>query len=411
MKYRTSSIESAGTINRGFPRLRKLYRIVIFALVLPGFFIPACRSAQPESDPKAIRRDSARNHSGAALAQASDLYALVVGVSKYRSPRIKQLNRADKDARDFGEFLKTQNKLFRRSHITVLCNEDANRAGVIKYLSYELRRAGKGDTVILFFSGHGADDSYLPGEFFFLTHDSDPENLDGTAVKMNGLSFLKRIDAERVVLIADACHAGGFSLYGTKAPRPSWNALKRQFAQSSGKVMITSSRPEEVSVEKPGMANSVFTHYLLEGLKGKADKDQDGLVTAQEAYDYTYRLTKDETEGRQHPQFESGRMVGAFPIAIAGGVSASLPPPVRSLPPVRPSPPQATLALKTYPGNVRVQLGSHFVGESDHHGLLEARHVTTGVEHQLTLYREGFKTRTLALNIPHSYGGQVCRLE
>jgi hypothetical protein len=67
----------------------------------------------------------------------------------------------------------------------------------------------------------------------------------------------------------------------------------------------------------PQLKNSVFTHYLLEGLRGKADKDHDGVVTLNEAYEYAYSRTKDQTEGRQHPQIE-GKMVGAFPLSFVG---------------------------------------------------------------------------------------------
>jgi len=399
MRAGTSSTRSAGTIGLVRPFARAVSLVLVSAVLLTGFFLSSCQSEQPRTDTKAVRRASGDGVSGGAPVGAGDLYALVVGVSKYRNPKIQELKRADKDARDFGEFLKTQNKLFRRSHIRVLCNDDATRARVVKHLSYGMRRAGKNDTVILFFSGHGAKDSYYPEEVFFLTHDTDPDNLNGTAVKMNGLRFLKRIDADRVVLIADACHAGGFSQFGTKGG-PLWKELMREVSASSGKVMITSSRPDEVSIEKPGMENSVFTHYLLEGLKGMADKDRDGLVTAQEAYDYTYRLTKDETAGRQHPQFESGRMVGLFPISIVGDMHASLAPAARPSSAGKPSRSGAILVLKTHPGKVRVRIGSRDAGESGPDGLLVAPGVATGVEHELKLEKQGFGTKTVAVTIP-----------
>jgi len=245
-----------------------------------------------------------------------DLYALIVGVSKYKHPKIKQLKVSDKDAKDFADFLKSQNRLFRNVHVTLLRNEEATKKEVETHLYYKLRQAGKDDTVVLFFSGHGADDPYTPGEFFFLTYDAEPEYLAATAVHMSRQWFLSKLDSKRVILIADACHAGGFSVQGAKSNPPSFQNVMQQFKESEGRIFLTSSRPDELSMEKPGMPNSVFTHYLLQGLKGEADADKDGVVTIKELYDYVYKKTKDETKGYQRPQME-GRLVGQFPLSLA----------------------------------------------------------------------------------------------
>jgi len=240
---------------------------------------------------------------------------LVVGVAKYKHPKIRRLSLSDKDARDFAEFLKRQTKLFRSVHVTLLRNENATRSEIEKQLYYNLRRAGKDDTIILFFSGHGADDPNLPGEFFFLTHDAEPEFLAATALHMNRQWFLQKLDSKRVVVIADACHAGGFASKETKSGQPSIENFMRQFKESEGKVLVTSSRPDELSMEKPRLPNSVFTHYLLLGLRGEADADKDRVITLKELYDYVYENTKNETNGVQHPQWE-GRLVGILPMAL-----------------------------------------------------------------------------------------------
>lgn len=252
---------------------------------------------------------SATTHEG-------DLYAVVVGVSKYENPKIPPLRFCHKDARDVGRFLEDQTKLFTKIHVTQLINEKATQKEVKKHLYYELRRAGKDDTVIIFLSGHGADDPRAPGEFFFLTYDSDPDNLVGTAVEMNRQSFIDKLDSERVVLIADACHAGGFSNRGTKSVTPPLDRFIRQFRESQGKLFITSSRADESSLEKEELSNGVFTHFLIEGLRGKADQDRDGIVTLKELYDYVYEHTKNATDGVQRPQME-GRIVGAFPLSLS----------------------------------------------------------------------------------------------
>lgn len=249
--------------------------------------------------------------------QGGDLYAIVIGVSKYRDPKIPRLDLADKDAKSFGDFLKAQDKMFKEVRVTLLLNEKATKPEVEKHLYYTLPKAGKDDTIILFFSGHGAYDPLRPKDFLFLTHDVEPEYLGTTAVKMSGLEFLKGIEAERVLIIADACYSGGFSEMKPKARAASLKMFLREFRSSSGRAIITSGKEGQLSWEVPNLGQSVFTHSLIEGLKGKADKDHDGVVTLSEAYEYAYGLTKDQTKGHQHPQFE-GKVVGAFPLSFVG---------------------------------------------------------------------------------------------
>jgi ankyrin repeat protein len=252
-----------------------------------------------------------------ALLGSGNLYALVVGVSHYRDGKIPRLDLADKDAQAFGDFLKSQNKVFRETRVTYLLNEKATKPAIEKYLYYTLPKAGKDDTIILFLSGHGAFDPMRPKEFLFLPFDSESEYMGTTSVKMTGLEFLRGISAERVLIIADACYAGGFSQMKPKAFTPSVELFLKEARNSSGKAIITSAKEGQLSWEVPNRKNSVFTSHLLEGLKGKADRDHDGVVTLNEAYEYAYNRTKDETGGRQHPQFE-GQVVGAFPLAFVG---------------------------------------------------------------------------------------------
>jgi len=282
---------------------------VVFGLMLSCFI----------AFPSVSLSSTAMDKSGTANAElrTGDLYALVVGVSRYRDAKVPKLELSDKDAKAFGEFLETQKGVFKETRVTYLLNEKATKSEVEKYLYYTLPKAGKSDTVILFFSGHGAYDPLRPQEFLFLAYDAEPAYLGTTAVKMSGLEFLKGIEAERVLIIADACYAGGFSRMKPKSPAPSFDSFLQEVRNSSGRAIITSGNEKQLSWEVPNLNNSVFTHNLLLGLKGEADRDHDGIVTLSEAYQYAYEKTKNETAGHQHPQLE-GKIIGAFPLSYVG---------------------------------------------------------------------------------------------
>jgi len=66
-------------------------------------------------------------------------------------------------------------------------------------------------------------------------------------------------------------------------------------------VIITASGANEISVEDDDLKHGVFTYYLLEGLKGKADFDRDGIITVDEAYTYVSSNVPVATGQAQHP--------------------------------------------------------------------------------------------------------------
>ena len=74
-----------------------------------------------------------------------------------------------------------------------------------------------------------------------------------------------------------------------------------RLAGGKGKVIISASSANEVSVEKDELGHGVFTYYLVQGLKGPADTDGDGIVTVDEAYRYVSKMVPAATGQEQHP--------------------------------------------------------------------------------------------------------------
>jgi ankyrin repeat protein len=303
--------------------LRYAFRpaLLLFCLlaILPG--------GPPELRAKDVRPGSPQT---SAPRPPGDLYALAVGISQYREPRIRKLDFAANDATAFGDMLKKEEHLFGKKHVKILINEKATQRAINKFLTHDLRRAGKNDTIILFFSGHGQYDPRRISDFYFAPYDVEPGYLAATGVKMSGLDFLRSLETERVLVIADACHSGGFSEWtgSAKGLPPNIEVFMRDFKHTTGRVILTSAGPNEKSYEmkeidgQPRLRNGVFTHFLLQGLRGKADANRDGSVTVNEAYQYAYDMTREATNGLQHPQFE-GRHSGAFPLAFTGSVIPS----------------------------------------------------------------------------------------
>ncbi len=81
-----------------------------------------------------------------------------------------------------------------------------------------------------------------------------------------------------------------------------------------GQVVIASSRPDEVSWVSPGMNNGLFTHYLLEALRGGARMLGDGYVRVFDVF--RHLADHVPTRASQHPIFKAAAMEEDFPIAI-----------------------------------------------------------------------------------------------
>jgi len=174
-------------------------------------------------------------------------------------------------------------------------------------------------------AGHGAteqDASSLDGdglEKYILPHNADPKDLYASALPMSEVArIFQRISSERLVFIGDTCYSGasgGRTIFagGTRANVS--GAFLERLLQGKGRVIITASDANEVSAEKDELKHGVFTYYLLEGLRGKADLDQDGVITVDEVYRYVSMKVPQATGQNQHP-VKKGETTGQIILGV-----------------------------------------------------------------------------------------------
>jgi len=130
--------------------------------------------------------------------------------------------------------------------------------------------------------------------------------------------ILNRIRSERLVFIADSCYSGasgGRTISVTSTRANIADGYLDRVAGGRIRVIITASSANEVSVEKDELQHGVFTYYLLEGLRGKADTDRDSMVTVDEAYRYVSDQVPQATGQEQHP-VRKGSVEGNLVLSI-----------------------------------------------------------------------------------------------
>ena len=243
------------------------------------------------------------------IADLGKIWAVVVGISQYKA--VQPLRYADKDAVAFYDYL-TQHIGVPKEQTTLLLNEQATLMSLKRTLGTELKRkAGEKDTVIVYYAGHGApeadasagDDDGL--EKYIVPYDADPRDLYTTALPMREIeTIFQRLTPERIIFISDSCYSGATAgrTFATASRRAivSENFLTR-LSKGKGRVVLTASKASEVSEEREDLGHGVFTYYLLEGLRGKADADKDGIVTVDEVYAYVSKKVPEATGQNQHP--------------------------------------------------------------------------------------------------------------
>jgi len=140
----------------------------------------------------------------------------------------------------------------------------------------------KSDVGLLFFSGHGLvdDDNHL----YLATKGTSKNFYQATAVPASFIQTLSRRSySKRQIIILDCCYSGAFA-EGWE-PKSVGLDLQRELG-AEGRVVLTSSSKTQLSFQQEDGDLSLYTQYLVEGLKTGAAANGDGRIYAQELHQY-----------------------------------------------------------------------------------------------------------------------------
>jgi WD40 repeat protein/tetratricopeptide (TPR) repeat protein len=227
---------------------------------------------------------------------APKTYAVVIGVANYPNlTKSKQLNYSDDDALLMVDYLKTWDNV----ELYLYTNEIATDPSVIgRRISDILRnKVTAADKVILYFSGHG-DISQEDKNGYLLLHNVDNPTVveyswsDALPIDKIKTSILNsEIRKDNVYLIFDACKSGytGSNQTGTNP------------AGHEKIVMLLSSQVDQDSQEDDQLEHSLFSYYLINGLKGLADLNSDFSISKAELEQYVIENVQTKSNESQMP--------------------------------------------------------------------------------------------------------------
>jgi hypothetical protein len=156
-------------------------------------------------------------------------------------------------------------------------------------------RQGQRTTLIVYYSGHAKEGALRLG--------SSRVDLEGLKQRLASQSA-----AHVRIGIFDACRSGVINRTKGARKGPGFEIQADGGHDARGLVLLTSSSADEDSQESDAIAGSYFSHHLMSGLRGSADRSGDRRITLSEAYEYAYARTVAETAetaaGAQHPTFD-----------------------------------------------------------------------------------------------------------
>ena len=234
----------------------------------------------------------------------SSKYALVIGNTEYADPGLAQLTAPGKDADDFARVLKDKT-LCEFDDVRVLLNQVSS--SIIEAIDEFFDQKKPDDLLVLYFSGHGVRDEL--GALYLAVKNTNRSRLRSTAIKSDYIrEVMDQSRSRRQVLVLDCCNSGAFQ-QGTKAATGMSVGTATAFEGGYGRIILTASDSTQFAWEGDKVIgetdNSLFTHFLVEGLEGEADMDGDGRITVDELYDYAYEKVKHATPKQTPSKFSS----------------------------------------------------------------------------------------------------------
>jgi hypothetical protein len=249
-------------------------------------------------------------------------FALLIGMGEHIDPSLAKLRTPSVDVNSLAELLADPD-------IGGFTNVGIRLNKTFAEIQYEIADffADKkpDDLLLLYFTGHGILDEQ--GRLYLATKDTKHNRLSGSSISSRFVT--EEMDcslSRRQVLILDCCHSGAVTR-GAKSSSTIRAITKSTFEGTGyGKVILTATDTTQLAWEGDKIigeaTNSLFTHFLIDGLKtGKADVNDDGNITLDEWYDFAYNQIINTTTKQKPRKWIYNQEGGQFIIAKNNNIS------------------------------------------------------------------------------------------
>lgn len=229
-------------------------------------------------------------------------HCLAIGINRVATPEpseagylpLSPLKFAVKDAVGFADAIRSHNMI--QPTVTLLTDDDATQTLNLERVMAAIREASEAETetLVVYLTGHSF--SYEDADYFCVS-DTKLRRVNAKLQIENALSvseIIKTIgqsNARKKILIMD----GSRDSLGTASSTKIQPDILYAFSAGEPTLaLVMSCLPDQISLEVEDLGHGLFSHFLIEGLRGACDYDQgnrDGEVSLQELFHYATRRT------------------------------------------------------------------------------------------------------------------------
>lgn len=233
------------------------------------------------------------------------LLVLVIGVDEILGDELPRLLSPEKDAQGIANalLLKTGCAL-KEQNLILLTGKEATKHACMAALDTLAVRSTAEDLILIYFAGHGLRGQ---ADFFLCNSGADSRDLQGTAISGTDLNqSLERLSARGALVILDCCKGAAFA------------ELSPNFFRSAGtsdfKILLSASRANELSWERPAGQGTLFSQHLLDVIEGKqVVGNTPGLVYFTELLAFIQNQLKEDFEtAYQHLPVQEPVFIGTY---------------------------------------------------------------------------------------------------
>ena len=233
------------------------------------------------------------------LDRKGKLFILAIGVDKYpKFDPINSLHYAAADARLMVDTLaKTAGPLHTevKSKLLVTDGDTPPTAVNIQDALLFFHQAGPDDTLVLFLAGHGENEG---ADYLFMPQDAEEVNAKyfrpSTVVKWSVLQHALQ-DAQGIrIMFVDTCHSGG-----------AYNPRLIKDASDANIVVFSATNSATAAQERSDLGHGLFTYALAEGLNGKADSRNKGVINITALFNFVSDEVGELSNHEQEPTFSA----------------------------------------------------------------------------------------------------------
>jgi hypothetical protein len=238
-----------------------------------------------------------------------DAIAVILGIERYRN--IANVTYARRDAAVFKEYaVKVLGVPDDENHLYFRTDDEVTQAVFYKLFTangWLAKRVQPASEVYIYYAGHGAPEleKKLP---YLLPFDGDADYPIQTGFGLDSLyKELAKLNARSVTVFLDACFSGGTREKEVLLAEMRGVTLtpRNPDVPSEKMVVFAAASGNQISSAYPEMKHGLFTYFLLKGLRGEADKNQDKEIAVDELEVYlvtNVEKTAGQLDREQTPQ-------------------------------------------------------------------------------------------------------------